>query len=284
MLTIVVFLWHTPGYRSVFTPKIVNIHYAMLKRNYSSPFRYVCVTNHNREGLNAEIETFPLWDDWADVPSPHGYGLPSCYRRLKLFDPETARAIGDRIAWLDLDMVICADVTDIFDRREPLVVLRTNFNKSPLNGSMLMMDAGARPDIWQDFTPAGGIKARDAGCFGSDQGWIAYKLRNEPHLAHWRIGQGGIYARRDLFRSRRKPAASPSNAKIVLFMGKPDPWEEEAQRYPLVRAHYGETVNPIAQDELETLNEQARARYQHLQAISPVKRKTPNADRMSGPA
>lgn len=271
MLTVATFKWNDPDYRSLFLPERVNVHYAMFARNYRKPFRYVCITD-DPHGLRPEIEAFPLWDDYADVPSPHGGRNPSCYRRLKLFHPETARAIGDRIAWLDLDMVILRDVTPIFDRPEPLVLLATSFAHTPYNGSMVLMDAGCRPDLWDEFSPEAGIEAKDADFRGSDQGYLSWKLRNETP-ACWRFIQDGIYSRR-LVRDRfHEP---PEDARIVLFMGKPDPWETAAQRrFPWLKYYYAEELieetRRAVKNEMLAIHTETVRRYLHRQANLPTR-------------
>lgn len=244
MLTVCAFKWSRPGYRSEFTSACVNIDYAMWRRNFHKPFRYVCITD-DPTGLRPEVETFPIWDDWADVPSPHGASSPACYRRLKLFHPETARAVAgpdsDTILWKDLDNVICGDVTPAFDRPEPLVLLATGAVSAPYNGSLVLMKVGCRPDLWEEFTPAAGVKAKEAGFVGSDQGYLAWKLRNEKP-ATWVYGSKyGIYRRRDL--TLKNSGAPPADACMVIFMGKPDPWEPAAvRRWPWIRYHYAEEL------------------------------------------
>jgi hypothetical protein len=269
MLTVCTFLWHKEGYRSTFTPKQVNVHYAMFARNYHKPFRYVCVTNFS-QGFRPEIALHPLWDDYAEVPSPHGPNAPACYRRLKLFHPETAKAIGDRILWLDLDMVILRDVTPLFDRPEPLVLLATGVPRAPYNGSMVLMDAGCRPDLWDEFSPAAGIEAKQF-FNGSDQGYLSWKMRDKTPPC-WHLNEQGIYARRHL-----KPTAvlPPDDTTLVLFMGKPDPWESAAKRrWPWLKYYYAEELREEVMEQVREDAKVARVEYvrhyRYLQANRPI--------------
>src|SRR5690554_5669781 len=90
-------------YRHTFCAEHVNVLERMVRRHYDGDLRFVCVTD-DPEGI--EGETFPLWDDFKDVPNPHGATeYPSCFRRLKLFDPATQDAMGikpgDRVVSLD---------------------------------------------------------------------------------------------------------------------------------------------------------------------------------------
>lgn len=275
MLTVCVFLWQKEGYRSTFSPDLVNVHYAMFARNYSKPFRYVCVTNF-KDGFRPEIILHPMWDDWAEVPSPHSQQSPACYRRLKLFHPETARSVcgpdSNRLLWSDLDMVILRDVTPLFDRPEPLVLLATGSARAPYNGSLVLMEAGCRPELWDEFTPAEGVKAKVAGFFGSDQGYLSWKLRDET-VPCWKYRDAdGIYQRRNL-----KPTAllPPEDARLILFMGKPDPWEPAAQRrWPWLKYYYAEELRPEVMVQVQEDAKAARAeyvrRFRHLQDNLPI--------------
>ncbi len=92
----------------------------MVKRHYKKPHRFVCITD-DPEGINGE--TFPIWDDLADVRNPLERWV-SCYRRLKIFSKEMLPIFGPRIVVLDIDTIIVDDVTPIWDRPEPFVGIR----------------------------------------------------------------------------------------------------------------------------------------------------------------
>jgi hypothetical protein len=56
-----------------------------IKRNARAvPVRVVCVTD-DPSGIT-ECDTHPLWDDCSKLRNASGAHLPSCYRRLKLYD------------------------------------------------------------------------------------------------------------------------------------------------------------------------------------------------------
>jgi len=236
MLTVATFRWKPPtGYRSVFGPETVIVLRDMIRRNYAQPHRFVCVTD-DPAGLK-DVETIPLWDDFASVPSPHGRGNPSCYRRLKLFDPTIASLLGPRIVSMDLDTVIVGDLAPIFNRTEDFVIWgQADQAKQWYNGSLFMLTAGARPRVWSEFNPkTSPLLAKRAGKFGSDQGWISYCLG--PKEATFGQ-QDGVYS----FRVHVQPKGDdylPENARIINFHGHVDPWHWRAQRLDWVRKHYG---------------------------------------------
>lgn len=237
-LTVVCFKWKpsNPLYRNQFAAATVNALQAGFRRNLSLAHRFVCITD-NDSGIDAE--TFPLWDDLADVPSPHGAREPSCYRRLRLFDPAIYRHLGDRILWCDLDMVLTRDVTPLFERPESLVLLSTDVANIPVNGSLVLFTPSEHEDLWTEFDPATSPSAaRRAGHYGSDQGWLGYQ---RPGAAKWMPGPGGdgIYFFGQHMRAKGSAQRLPQDARLVSFHGRGQPWGEYEQTLPWVRQHYG---------------------------------------------
>lgn len=235
MLDVVCFKWRPPtGYRSTFGPETVNVLRAMVARHYRKPHRLTCITD-DPAGIDADVRIVPLWSDYADVPSPHGGKNPACYRRLKVFSAEAAEIIGPRFVTIDLDVVITGDLSALWDRPEDFVMWGdTNpLPGSHYNGSMLLMTAGARRQVWDRFdphtSPAHALKAR---CWGSDQGWVSYCLG--PGEARWNKADG-VYSYRNHLQST---GALPPNARVVVFHGAVDPWDARAQALPWVRQHW----------------------------------------------
>ena len=235
MLTFVTWRWQpAPFYRSHYPPETVTTLKRMVDRHYTAPHRFLCVTNQT-EGLDPSIEVVPPWDDYASLPSPHG-GVknPSCYRRLRMFHPEIGSVFGPRFVSLDLDVVITASLDRVLDRPEDIVLYGDTNPRTAYNGSLLLMTAGARPHVWTDFDPkASPAKARAAGCWGSDQGWISYRLG--PKEAKW-TQRDGVYSFRNHLQG--KPDL-PADARVVVFHGAHDPWSPRVQRdYGWVKEHW----------------------------------------------
>lgn len=235
-ITFVTFKWTPPGvYRSTFLGAHVDILRRMVRRNYPHPHRFVLVTDDATGVTEPDIEIYRLWDDLGDIPSPHGHNNPSCYRRLRLFAKNPGAFLGERFISLDLDCVITGDLTDIVQRDEDFIIWRSCTNGNPYNGSMFMLQAGARPQVWRDFDPVlSPRRTKAAGIFGSDQAWIAYSLG--PNEAVWDKSDGVYSFRLDL---RPNGVGLPDNAKVVFFHGNYDPWDREVRRkYPWVAEHY----------------------------------------------
>lgn len=233
-ITAVTWRWTPPpGYRSTFGPETVNTLKRMLRRHCPAITRMVCVTD-DPAGIDSDIEAIPLWPDYLEVPSPHGATRPSCYRRLRAFAPDIASVFGPRFVMLDLDCVITGDLTPLLDRPEDFVAWNGTHRQNHYNGSMMLLRAGTRPQVWADFDPARSPReAHEAGFYGSDQAWISHRLG--PGEATWTKADGVYSYRNDL---RRFSNYLPPDARIVFFHGRVDPWADAALHLDWVRRCY----------------------------------------------
>lgn len=234
MISVVTWKWRSPtGYRSTFTAQHVNTLFRMVKRHYPDGHRTICVTD-DPKGLDSHIEVVPLWKEWADIQSPHGGHNPSCYRRLKMFSPQAKALFGERFVSLDLDTVITGDLRPLWNRPEDFVMWDEQDPRSFYNGSMCLMTAGCRPQVWDRFNPETSPKeAKKDGKFGSDQGWISYVLKDGE--AVWTKADGVYSYRLDILPKR---GVLPLDARIVMWHGGHDPWGPQGQRLPWVRKHW----------------------------------------------
>lgn len=233
-LTVVTFKWRAPpGYRSTFRGEHVDTLRRMVRRHYQAPHRFICITDDDAGIQEPDVECFELWNDFSTVRNPSGQKNPSCYRRLRLFAPQPGAFLGPRFVVLDLDAVITGDLRPLWDRPDPFVIWRSSTSGNPYNGSMWLLEAGARPDVWWEFDPKlSPLETRRARLYGSDQAWIAHVLG--PNEATWGPEHGVLSFRNDVERTGHLPAG----ARVVFFHGKTDPWDREAQRLPWVREHY----------------------------------------------
>lgn len=235
MLTILTFLWKPPvGYRSKFTGRNVDILRRMVKHHYREPHRFVCVTDDPTGIKEKDVEIFQLWPDLGDVRNPSGTKNPSCYRRLRVFARNAGEWLGPRFVCLDLDCVIVGDMRPVWNRSEPFVIWKSTSPGNFYNGSMFMLDAGARAEVWRDFDPElSPRETKGARLYGSDQAWIAYRLGGDE--ATW-TAEDGVYS----FRNELKHSGRdlPPGARIVFFHGRGDPWEPDMQRLGWVAKNY----------------------------------------------
>lgn len=245
MISVVCFKWRPAfNYRSAYGPRQVHTLRNMVARHYPQPHRFICVTDDAR-GL--DCETVPLWPDHAKLPNPSFRDGPSCYRRLKVFSRDIGAVLGERFVCMDLDMLITGDLRPLLNRTEDFIAWRNPLPMWPYNGSMFMLTAGARPQVWESFDPRTSPKtSHAAGCRGSDQGWMSYALGTGE--ATWGPEHGVWSYQDEIIRRRRvngvtkataPDAPLPAGAKVVAFHGKFDPWDIQAQKQsPWIREHY----------------------------------------------
>lgn len=234
-LKIVCWKWKpVPGYRSHYSHEQVNVFANMVRRHYPDPHEVVCITD-DPTGIDPSVRIIPLWDTYRHIPSPHGGVNPACYHRLQMYAPEARDIIGERFVSVDLDCVIMGDMRPVWNRKEDYLIWGETLRTTPYNGSMQMMTAGARRQIWDDFDPVESPKATvKAGYHGSDQAWISYKLG--PNEARWTRKDGVFSFRIDV---RKNGGKMPEGARIIFFEGHIDPWSPAALHIaPWIKDHW----------------------------------------------
>jgi hypothetical protein len=243
MLTVVCMKWHNRGPRRSrvpYTAQHVNRFASMVRRNLDMPHRIVCITDDPKD-IDPSVEVMPIWPDLM--------AFGSCYLRLKLFSGAMRELLGERFVSIDLDCVIVDKLDPLFDRPDDFVMWK-NVGKGCLYcGSMFLMTAGARAQVWDRFTVddlvhrGGGFRhRRDAvwayqpalragNVIGSDQAVISTILG--PGEAMWRAGDGVMSFKADVLRTgvgkmvANKGADLPEIARIVFFHGAEDPRQKK---------------------------------------------------------
>lgn len=238
VITFVSWRWRSPvGYRSVFGPETVTALRSMVKRYYPHPHRFVCVTDYPKELKG--VETVQLWEECAAIPSPFGRHNPSCYRRLKIFAPDAGKVFGERIVSMDLDTVIVNDITPLFETDAEFKIWGcSDYASQWYNGSLFMLKTGSRPQVWTKFDPdTSPALTQKAKCFGSDQGWLRYILG--PNEQVWNE-KDGVYS----YRKHIAPRGNvlPSDARLIAFHGKHDPWGYQCRTVSWIREYYPQAV------------------------------------------
>lgn len=236
MISVICWKWKPrpgAGAHQHFNGQHVNVLRNMVKRNYPQPHRFICITD-DPAGIDPDIEVLPLWKDHAGLASPMGPAAVSCYRRLRMFSREAAEWFGPRFVSVDLDCVILADMRPVWDRPEDFVIWGDTAKGTPYNGSMILMTAGTRAQVWDDFDPvASPLVGRKLGYIGSDQAWIAACLG--PNEAKWTRRDGVLS-----FRNEVSPMPHLAiDARVVFFHGRRKPWDQaRCGVLPWVAAHY----------------------------------------------
>lgn len=228
MLTVLTWYWRQPGGRTNYQPLHVNIWADSVRRNLSIPHRIACVTAHP-EGIDPSIEIIAPPGDFEDCRIPTwGEHMPQCLRRIALFRPDAASIFGERFVSMDMDCVISGSLDPLFDRPEDFVMYRGTNHVRPYNGSLVMMTAGARPQVYEQFTPEGAVNAGQR-FLGSDQAWISHVLG--PGEAVWDV-KDGVHA----WGKRNK--WGDGEPRITFFLQAKKPWEYVDGGDPFVCEHY----------------------------------------------
>lgn len=228
MITFVCWKWKSDSYHVKYTAEHANVWNASLRRTFKGELRTVCVTD---DPAGVEFETFPLWSDCGSLQNPSGKHLPSCYRRLKLFSSLVQSEMdiepGSIVVSVDLDAVFVRDTSPLFEGDHDFIGWRgINGQNLPVyNGSLFLFKAGAMDFLWDEFdTARSPLAANGARYFGSDQGWLSYRLAGSR--VGWNASHGVLSYTSDM---RAHRAALPPQARVVFFNGKKKPWEPVVQ-------------------------------------------------------
>lgn len=229
MLTVLTWFWSQPGGRASYTPQHVNIWADMVRRNLSIPHRLACVTDLPA-GIDSAVEIIAPPRDFEDVRIPTwGPEFPQCLRRIAMFRPDAGDIFGHRFVSMDMDCVIGGSLDPLFETDADFKMYRGTAMDRPYNGSMLLMTAGARPHVYDRFTPEAAAEAGQK-FVGSDQAWISHVLGRGEQT--WGIEDGVLWHR------SQYNADAPMH-RIMFFPGSPKPWMvAEIGMNPWVAEHY----------------------------------------------
>jgi hypothetical protein len=204
----------------------VNKLYAMVKRNISDDFRFVCLTD-DRSGVNPDIEC-------RDCPTVKGpdHWRDTGWRKIALWADTLPGMQGDWL-FLDLDVVITGSLDAFFDYLpEKSFIVMQNWTQPGQrigNTSVYRFRVGSHPylldKLEKDFEP------------------IMYHHRNEQTYVSREISEIAFWPDEWclLFKVHCVPAMPirwwkapvlPSGARVVAFPGAPNPDDAAAGHWP----------------------------------------------------
>lgn len=219
-------------------PEYVNRLFHMVSQNLTGEYRFVCLTD-SADGLDSGIEALPL-----PVNGLHGW-----WNKLILFKrgvlPENSRVL-----YLDLDVVIVDSLDRFFEFEQPMIICKGFAGHEGFNSSIFSFTPEACTNLFENFAKE---KDRIIGGMHGDQDWIfsempgaatfpdglARSFKHEtnslavPHLNALRT----IFPRRLFVRLRRlrpfwfQRASFPKGTSVIVFHGKPDPWDVVESSY-----------------------------------------------------
>jgi hypothetical protein len=213
---------------TLYGPEYVNILYAMVRKNLTAPFCFVCLTD-DATGLNPAIETFPC--PTVPLPAPHHN---RGWRKVSLFAP-AARLFGLKGDWLylDLDVVISGSLDDFFTfaREKNFVVMQnwTQPGKGIGNTSVYRFRVGADTYLLSDLV------SRPQEILSTYRNSQTYLSKNVREITFWPDQWCVLFKTHCLpgWPQRLwKPPVLPPKARVVAFPGLPNPPQAARGEWP----------------------------------------------------
>jgi hypothetical protein len=205
----------------------VNNLYAGVKKYLHRPFRFICVTD-NSSGLVEGIETFP-------IPPDPGMSIrwPNVFLKLLVTADGFAQLYGPTL-FLDIDVAITGDLDCFFEYMPGknciihnwVEARKTIFTEAPAigNSSVFRFEAGQSDYICKTFL--GDMKrASDKKYFRTEQAFLTHAMKE---VYWWPAEWVRSFKRHSMWTfplNYFMTPTLPSNCRILVFHGKPDPHE-----------------------------------------------------------
>lgn len=205
----------------------VNRIYGMVSRNITPPFKVICFTD-DPSGIDSRVAVYPLPELGCPVPAK----APGKWRKTALWGHELFDLSGVAL-FIDLDVVITGNLDPLFEfgSSDDVVVARnwvkplerlgqTSVFRYPIGKHGYMLDAlRADPE---------GLADR----YQFEQRYVTQCVRGgikffpSAWVKHFRLNCLGPWPLRYL-----RPAVLPASARVVMFPGKPDPYDAMVGRW-----------------------------------------------------
>lgn len=240
LVTIVCMKWGT-----AFTSRHVNALYAGVLRNMEEPFDFVCLTD-DRRGLASSILTRQI----PNLGLPEQAWRRGCWPKIGVFAPGLFPA-GDVVLFLDLDVMVQRSLAPLIgllrERRHFMIQREWNPDLWTLLPSSFRPDRGAQSSVFGFHAGSADGIYHDFVCnadaimsqFKNDQSYLTHAVRQR---SYWPTSFCVSFKRSctkyfpiNLLLPR---ITQPRNARIIVFHGKPRPWDtmvEKGQRWGSTR-------------------------------------------------
>jgi hypothetical protein len=168
----------TVYFEGIYTPEYVSNLYRSLKRNSTTPFQFICLTDN--ENIEADII----------LPYNHHSEIKKHWHKLKFFSPHFAyQEPGDDIIVMDIDQIIVNNVDELLNfpvEENELIIYGQWWNLKPsevYNGGFYKFKSGSLKFIWDDF-----IDGPDFWqLYFYNEGVVHYKYYGEQNYVKWKI-------------------------------------------------------------------------------------------------
>jgi len=203
-----------------FPASYVNKLYAMVERNITLPFKFVCFTEDGN-GICSDVEIQPLPE--LDLPE----NIPERgWRKLTVFSKDFGGLSGQTL-FLDLDVVIVDNIDDFFAVKGDFLIAHDKKNPKKMEGnsSVFRFEIGKYPQILSYFEENfDQIKSE----VRHEQAYLSREIHKLGALKFWNDAWVPSFKYRcapSWIRSWFEAPSIPKNAKIILFHGLPNPPE-----------------------------------------------------------
>ena len=155
--------------------------------------------------------------------TPLAYDWPGWWSKMELFRPEIS---GD-ILFMDLDTSIVGDLSDIasIDR---LTLMRDIYRPDGLQSSIMYLPEAERTPIWTEWADRPqhwiGLYRQGGDQAFLERFWLARASRWQD-LLPGQIVSWKSHVRKALHDDESGNGSIPTNARVVIFHGKPRPWD-----------------------------------------------------------
>lgn len=222
MLTVLTWLWQQQGSRFKYNADHVNVWATAIKNNTTVEVEFACVTDIP-EGIESWIRIIEPPKDFENIVvgswAEHR-GMPQCFRRISMFRPDAEKIFGQRFVCIDLDVVVLGNMDKILSCTDDFRIMQsTSPSIRPYNGGIIMMNAGARPQVYKKFNQ----KNAEIACskfVGSDQAWISHCLGQGEQVFTY-DEHGVAFLTRTRMKRFRLHIVDNCNISIGMFPGKP---------------------------------------------------------------
>ena len=201
----------------------VNRLHAMVSRNLSRPFRFICLTDDS-SGFSDGIESFEIPEVPVDMSEDPAKRKVQAWKKLLTFvDP--LYDIQGTCLFLDLDIVIIDSIDCFFEPKGEFFIIQDWAGKRDTgNSSVYRFTAGAHSDLVQYF-----CDHRDnlVEKFGNEQNYLTTHMQGQDKLQFWSDDWCMSYRKQVLPSNRLArwffAAKKPSYGKIIVFHGDINP-------------------------------------------------------------
>jgi len=228
-----------------FPSEYVNRLYAMVKRNLSGEFRFVCFTESGL-GIRNEVEIQPLPE--LDLPS----GAPERgWRKLTVFKEKFGGLSGPTL-FLDLDVVIVGKLDKFFTHPGDFLIAHDKKNPEKIEGnsSVFRFEIGKYPKILEYFEKNSELVKNEVR---HEQAYLSREMHKLGKLEYWPdewVPSFKYHCCPSWVKSWLKAPFIPNGSKIILFHGLPNPpeaiigksgkWYRHIQPSPWIKNYWTE--------------------------------------------